>query len=247
MTKVAARASAPPTTTRNVALSTDPRTDRTGQREREEHDDERDRHPDRSGRHEDRQQGHDRADRECCRRGECRVPGADYFVLVDSEFRRQVRRESVALCQLTGDRLGSGALQTTCLPQLGEFLEFGDGVVLELAALLLDERALAVLLAADRYVLPQRHRHGAADQRGDTGGRNRGDGGGGAGDADHDRSRRDDAVVRACSAPGLMEALNSRADERHGSTEEVPGGASGAGGGSASRPDHQGWRVASDR
>ncbi|WP_220034834.1 hypothetical protein, partial [Curtobacterium sp. MCPF17_031] len=33
-----------------------------------------------------------------------------------------------------------------------------------------------------------------------------------------------------CSAPGLMEALNPREDESHGSTEEVPGGASGASG-----------------
>src|SRR5665648_1355 len=33
-----------------------------------------------------------------------------------------------------------------------------------------------------------------------------------------------------CIVPGLMEALNPREDESHGSTEEVPGGASGAGG-----------------
>ncbi|WIB34387.1 IS3 family transposase [Curtobacterium sp. MCSS17_005] len=56
---------------------------------------------------------------------------------------------------------------------------------------------------------------------------------------------------RRCSAPGLMEALNPREDESHGSTEEVPGGASGAGGeargGRAPRPEHQTWRVASDR
>lgn len=31
-------------------------------------------------------------------------------------------------------------------------------------------------------------------------------------------------------APGLMEALNPREDQSHGSTEEVPGGASGASG-----------------
>src|SRR5665647_1247701 len=33
-----------------------------------------------------------------------------------------------------------------------------------------------------------------------------------------------------CLVPGLMEALNPGEDESHGSTEEVPGGASGAGG-----------------
>jgi hypothetical protein len=31
------------------------------------------------------------------------------------------------------------------------------------------------------------------------------------------------AEAQACSAPGLMEALNPREDESHGSTEEVPG------------------------
>jgi len=34
----------------------------------------------------------------------------------------------------------------------------------------------------------------------------------------------------SCSAPGLMEALSPREDQSHGSTEEVPGGASGASG-----------------
>jgi hypothetical protein len=36
-------------------------------------------------------------------------------------------------------------------------------------------------------------------------------------------------VLVECLAPGLMEALIAREDESHGSTEEVPGGASGAG------------------
>ncbi len=35
--------------------------------------------------------------------------------------------------------------------------------------------------------------------------------------------------TRECPAPGLMEAFIPREDESHGSTEEVPGGASGAG------------------
>jgi len=37
----------------------------------------------------------------------------------------------------------------------------------------------------------------------------------------------DDTIVE-CLVPGLMEALNPREDESHGSTEEVPRGASGA-------------------
>ena len=36
-------------------------------------------------------------------------------------------------------------------------------------------------------------------------------------------------AVAKCLVPGLMEALIPRKDESHGSTEEVPGGASGAG------------------
>ena len=47
-----------------------------------------------------------------------------------------------------------------------------------------------------------------------------------------------------CLAPGLMEALNPREDESHGSTEEVPGGAAGAsdpdGGGGAARTRRRG-------
>jgi hypothetical protein len=47
-----------------------------------------------------------------------------------------------------------------------------------------------------------------------------------------------------------MEALNPQEDESHGSTEEVPGGASGASGpargGSSPRSEHQSWRTTSD-
>ncbi|GAA2499087.1 hypothetical protein GCM10009858_41770 [Terrabacter carboxydivorans] len=40
--------------------------------------------------------------------------------------------------------------------------------------------------------------------------------------------REDKRLHCLCPVPGLMEALISRKDESHGSTEEVPGGASGA-------------------
>jgi hypothetical protein len=37
-------------------------------------------------------------------------------------------------------------------------------------------------------------------------------------------------IVAVGPVPGLLEALNPREDETHGGTEEVPRGASGAGG-----------------
>ena len=43
-------------------------------------------------------------------------------------------------------------------------------------------------------------------------------------------------LVTVCLAPGLMEALDPGEDESHGSTEEVPGGASGASDSDGGRP-----------
>ncbi|MBM7791211.1 ribosomal protein S18 acetylase RimI-like enzyme [Tenggerimyces flavus] len=145
----------------------------------------------------DREEREQAAGEERDGRGERGVPGVDDVVLVEAELGLEIGTERVVLGQLDGHGTGGLGAEALLLVDADELLELLLRHLLELFLLLRDQRALTVPLAADGDVLPERHRHCPANERGEAGGDHSRPRGGGPGDPDHHGGNGDNPVVRA--------------------------------------------------
>ena len=162
---VATRATAPPITTRigclELRATADPRAHGAGGRQRHEHGHEGQRNPDVFRRQQDGQHGQDRTGEERDGGSERRVPRAHDVGLVNVEFGREVRAEGIVRREFLGHRPCGRGAEALALVDRRELLELFLRLFLQLPALLFDQGVLAVLLAADGDISPERHR----DQR----------------------------------------------------------------------------------